>query len=109
MLLMHSYLSIFAILLINVRPIFLSIPCLVVGMPVALAMLLLSTSTPNALPGENDVPGIPKIFMATLFFSSKLLVPSEANLRETNECCIMFPTPIYEQPSALDEAPLFTV
>jgi hypothetical protein len=28
-------------------------------------MLLLRTSTPKALLGENDVPGIPKIFMAT--------------------------------------------
>lgn len=80
-------------------------------MPVALAMLRLRTSTPKALLGENDVPGIPKIFMATLvihFFSSQLLVPSEANLRETNECCIMFSSPIYELPSAFDETPVFT-
>lgn len=50
-----------------------SIPCLVVGIPVALAMLLLSTSTPKALLGENDVPGIPKIFMA---FSGSFLFKS---------------------------------
>ena len=48
----------------RVLPIFLSSPCLVVGMPVVLAIVLLRTSTPNALLGENDVPGMLNIFMA---------------------------------------------
>ena len=33
-------------------------------MPVVLAIVLLRTSTPNALLGENDVPGMLNIFMA---------------------------------------------
>mgnify|MGYP006344153385 CR=1 FL=1 len=45
-------------------PIFLSSPCFVVGIPVVLAIVLLRTSTPNALLGENDVPGMLNIFMA---------------------------------------------
>ena len=48
----------------RVLPIFLSSPCLVVGMPVVLAIVLLRTSTLNALLGENDVPGMLNIFMA---------------------------------------------
>lgn len=47
----------------TVLPIFLSRPCFVVGMPVAFAIDLLSTSTPNARLGEKDVPGIPNIFI----------------------------------------------
>ena len=49
--------------MISVLPIFLSRPCLVVGIPVVLAIALLSTSTPNARLGENEVPGMLKIFM----------------------------------------------
>ena len=48
----------------RVLPIFLSSPCLVVGIPIVLAIVLLRTSTPNALLGENDVPGMLNIFMA---------------------------------------------
>ena len=54
--------------LIRVLPIFLSSPCFVVGIPVVLAIVLLSTSTPNARLGENDVPGMLKIFMMVFFF-----------------------------------------
>ena len=52
--------------MISVLPIFLSIPCLVVGIPVVLAIALLSTSTPNARLGENEVPGMLKIFMVVV-------------------------------------------
>ena len=52
--------------LISVLPSFLSSPCLVVGIPVARAIVLLSTSTPNARLGENDVPGMLKIFMVVV-------------------------------------------
>ena len=54
--------------LISVLPIFLSSPCFVVGIPVVRAIVLLSTSTPNARLGENDVPGMLKIFMMVVFF-----------------------------------------
>lgn len=50
------------------RPIFLSTPCLVVGMPVAEAILRLNTSSPRALFGENDVPGNPNIFISSIQF-----------------------------------------
>ena len=56
----------FEIPLISARPTLRSIPCLVVGTPVAFAIFLLMTSTPRALLGENDVPGIFKIFI--IFF-----------------------------------------
>ena len=46
-----------------VLPIFLSTPDLVNGTPVFLAIVLFTTSTPVALLGENDVPGMPNIFM----------------------------------------------
>lgn len=52
--------------MISVLPIFLSRPCLVVGIPVVLAIALLSTSTPNARLGENEVPGMLKIFMVVV-------------------------------------------
>ena len=52
--------------MISVLPIFLSRPCLVVGIRVVLAIALLSTSTPNARLGENEVPGMLKIFMVVV-------------------------------------------
>ena len=50
----------------------------------ALAMLLLMTSTPRALLGENDVPGIPKIFMVVLCLvvDAKIVPFSELFLRQ---------------------------
>ena len=62
---MEYYLNNFDTPLISVLPILRSSPCFVVGIPVALAMFLLSTSTPNALLGENDVPGMLKIFICS--------------------------------------------
>jgi hypothetical protein len=41
--------------LMTVLPIFFSIPCFVVGIPVAVAIFRLSTSMPSALLGEKDV------------------------------------------------------
>ena len=46
------------------RPIFLSSPDLVRGMPVVLAIFLFITSMPSARRIENDVPGIPMIFIS---------------------------------------------
>lgn len=60
---MEYYLNNFETPLMSVLPILRSSPCFVVGIPVALAILLLSTSTPKALLGENDVPGMLKIFI----------------------------------------------
>ena len=53
-------------------PIFLSMPCFVVGIPVALAIVRLITSTPNALLVENDVPGILKIFIYNHYYLLQL-------------------------------------
>ena len=41
-----------------VEPILRSIPCFVVGIPVALAILVLTLVTPNARFKENETPGI---------------------------------------------------
>ena len=41
-----------------VEPILRSIPCFVVGIPVALAILFLTLVTPNARFKENETPGI---------------------------------------------------
>ena len=56
--------------LMIVRPILRSTPCLVRGTPVALAMFLLMTSTPNALRGEKEVPGSPNIIIGIMCLKS---------------------------------------
>ena len=58
--------------LMTARPILRSSPCLVVGMPVARATLLLRTSIPNARLIEIDDPGIPAIFMVLGFSNTKV-------------------------------------
>ena len=69
--------------LIKVRPILRSSPCLVNGIPVALATLRLSTSMPIARRGEKEVPGIPSIFICgvVLNSSAKVGMVCEAFLR----------------------------
>ena len=70
-----------------VLPILRSSPCLVVGIPVALAMFLLSTSTPKALLGENDVPGMLKIFICVSFIvDAKICFFNEQNVRPNCSC-----------------------
>lgn len=68
--------------LMIMRPAFLSIPCLVVGTPVARAIERLRMSTPRARLGEKEVPGIPNIFMGCVFlYNTKVFTYGEANLR----------------------------
>lgn len=67
-----------------VLPIFLSTPDLVNGIPVFLTIVLFTTSTPIALLGENDVPGMPNIFMILIRFISRQIYEGVAKPRFVN-------------------------